>query len=104
MAPANADSQHRAAYSSALGLRFLLLAVLSIVFLVVDHRNNHLDAARKAIGAAVYPLRIVVDAPVSLWRWIGDTTSSRNDLQLENSRLNGKSVPVNFLVSVTNSE
>jgi rod shape-determining protein MreC len=67
-----------------------LLAALSILLLVTDHRNNHLDAVRKAIGATVYPLRVVVDAPVSLWRWIGDTTSSRNELQLENSRLNAE--------------
>lgn len=87
MAAAIADNQHRAAKTSALGLRFLLLATLSIFLLVIDHRDNHLDAARKAIGAAVYPLRIIVDAPVSLWRWVGDTTTSRKDLQLENSRL-----------------
>ncbi len=87
MAAAIADSQHRAATTSALGLRFLLLATLSIFLLVIDHRDNHLDAARKAIGAAVYPLRIIVDAPVSLWRWVGDTTTSRKDLRLENSRL-----------------
>ena len=90
MAPAKADRQHRSPYSPALGLRFLLLAALSILLLVTDHRNNHLDAVRKAIGAAVYPLRVVVDAPVSLWRWINDTTSSRNELQLENSRLNAE--------------
>ncbi len=87
MAPALADKQHRSPYSSALGLRFLLLAGLSILLLVIDHRYNHLDAARKAIGATVYPLRVIVDAPVSLWRWLGDTTSSRNELQLKNSRL-----------------
>ena len=87
MAAANADNQHRSPNSAALGLRFLLLAGLSILLLVIDHRNNHLDAARKAIGATVYPLRVVVDAPVSLWRWIDDTTASHNELQLENSRL-----------------
>lgn len=90
MARAKADRQHRSPYTPALGLRFLLLAALSILLLVTDHRNNHLDAVRKAIGATVYPLRIVVDAPVSLWRWIGDTTASRNELQLENSRLNAE--------------
>ena len=90
MAPAKADRQHRSLYTPALGLRFLLLAALSILLLVTDHRNNHLDAARKALGATVYPLRVVVDAPVSLWRWIGETTSSRNELQLENSRLNAE--------------
>ncbi len=87
MAPALADKQHRSPYSPALGLRFLLLAGLSILLLVIDHRYNHLDAARKAIGATVYPLRVIVDAPVSLWRWLGDTTSSRNELQLKNGRL-----------------
>ena len=87
MAPALADKQHRSPYSPALGLRFLLLAGLSILLLVIDHRYNHLDAARKAIGATVYPLRVIVDAPVSLWRWLGDTTTSRNELQLKNSRL-----------------
>jgi rod shape-determining protein MreC len=87
MAPALADKQHRSPYSPALGLRFLLLAGLSILLLVIDHRYNHLDTARKAIGATVYPLRVIVDAPVSLWRWLGDTTSSRNELQLKNSRL-----------------
>ena len=88
MAPALADKQHRSPYSPALGLRFLLLAAgLSILLLVVDHRYSHLDAARKAIGATVYPLRVIVDAPVSLWRWLGDTTSSRNELHLKNGRL-----------------
>jgi len=90
MAPAQAERQHRSPNSPALGLRFLLLASLSILFLVIDHRNNHLDAARKAIGATVYPLRVVVDAPVSLWRWVVDTTASRNDLRLDNGRLNAE--------------
>ncbi len=90
MAPAKADRQYRSRNSPAPGLRFLMLAGLSILLLVTDHRNNHLDAVRKAIGATVYPLRVVVDAPVSLWRWIGETTSSRNELQLENSRLNAE--------------
>lgn len=86
MAPVNTDN-HRSPNSPALGLRFLLLAGLSILLMVIDHRDNHLDAVRKAIGATVYPLRVIVDAPVSVWRWAGETTASRNDLQLENSRL-----------------
>jgi rod shape-determining protein MreC len=87
MAPVNTDN-HRSPNSPALGLRFLLLAGLSILLMVIDHRDNHLDAVRRAIGATVYPLRVIVDAPVSVWRWAGETTASRNDLQLENSRLN----------------
>jgi len=87
MAATNSNSQFGTSFSPALGFRFLLLASLSILLLIIDHRDNHLDAVRKAIGAAVYPLRIVVDAPVSAWRWANETTASRNQLQLDNSRL-----------------
>ncbi len=87
MAASKSDKQFGSVFLPSLGLRFLLLAGLSILLLIIDHRDNHLDAARKAIGATVYPLRVIVDAPVSAWRWVNDTTASRNNLQLENSRL-----------------
>jgi len=87
MSPANSNQQFGTSFSPALGLRFLLLAGLSILLMVVDQRENHLDAVRKAIGATVYPLRVIVDAPVSAWHWISTSTTSRNALQLENSSL-----------------
>lgn len=87
MAAANSNSQFGSTFSPALGFRFLLLAALSILLMVIDQRDNHLDTVRKAIGAAVYPLRVIVDAPVSAWLWANETTASRNTLQLENSRL-----------------
>lgn len=88
MAAAKSKQQHRSPSSPALGLRLLLLAGLSILLQYVDFRDNHLDAVRKTIGATVYPLRIIVDAPVSAWHWIGETSASRNELQLDNARLN----------------
>ncbi len=88
MVAARSERSHRAPHARALGLRFSLLAGLSILLLVVDHRDNHLDTLRKAIGATVYPLRVMVDAPVSAWRWISETTTSRSDLQSDNDRLN----------------
>lgn len=87
MAATNSNSQFGSTFSPALGFRFLLLAALSILLMVIDQRDNHLDTVRKAIGAAVYPLRVIVDAPVSAWIWANETTASRNTLQLENSRL-----------------
>ncbi len=90
MAASKFKQRLRSSNSPALGLRLLLLAGLSIVLLVIDRRDNHLDTVRNAIGATVYPLRVIVDAPVSLWRWTLDTTASRNQLQLENSRLNAE--------------
>jgi rod shape-determining protein MreC len=90
MVAARSDNAHRSTRTPALGLRFLLLAAMSILLLIADHRENHLETVRKALGAVVYPLRIVVDSPVSLWRWLQETTAARNDLLLENSRLNAE--------------
>jgi rod shape-determining protein MreC len=87
MAASTASKQRRSPYAPALGLRLILLAGLSILLQYIDHRDNYLDTVRKAIGATVYPLRVIVDAPVSAWRWFDETTTSRNDLQIENSRL-----------------
>ena len=51
----------------ALGPRVLLLMLASIVLMYVDHREHHLDTVRRAIGATVYPLQVVVDAPLRFW-------------------------------------
>ncbi len=88
MAAKPSNSQFGSSFSPALGFRFLLLAALCILLMIIDQRDNHLDTVRKAIGATVYPLRVIVDAPVSAWIWANETTASRNALQLENSRLN----------------
>lgn len=90
MVAASSASPHRFSRTPALGLRLLLLAGLSVILLVIDHRQQHLDTVRKTIGAAVYPLHVLVDAPVSLWRWLEDTTATRSELLLENSRLNAE--------------
>jgi rod shape-determining protein MreC len=83
-------NQHRSQRTPALGLRLLLLASLSILILVTDHRENHLDAVRRAISATVYPLRVVVDAPVAFWHWLQDSSENREELRSENSRLNAE--------------
>jgi len=79
----------------ALGVRVLLLMATSILLMVLDHRENHLDAVRKTIGAAVYPIQIVVDAPFRLWEWVREGTSERNQLQLDLSRLQAERLLTN---------
>jgi rod shape-determining protein MreC len=71
----------------ALGARVIIFIVVSILLMYFDHRENHLDAVRKGIGAAMYPVRVVVDAPVRLWQWVGAATTTRGELQSEVSRL-----------------
>ena len=79
----------------ALGIRVLILLFVSIILMVVDHRQNHLAAVRQAIGAAVYPIQIVVDAPFRLWEWIRESTAERNTLQLELGRLHAERLLTN---------
>jgi len=71
----------------ALGIRVLVCVALSVLLMVIDHRENHLDTVRKTIGAVVYPIQIVVDAPFRFWDWITENTAERNELQLEVGRL-----------------
>jgi rod shape-determining protein MreC len=71
----------------ALGVRVLACIAASVVLMVIDHRQNHLDTLRKAIGAAVYPMQIVVDAPFRLWNWLGESVADRNSLQMQVARL-----------------
>lgn len=79
----------------ALGVRLILLLFASMALMVIDHRQNHLGAVRQAIGAAVYPLQVIVDAPFRLWEWVRDGTADRNQLQLELSRLQAERLLTN---------
>ena len=71
----------------ALGFRAMALIVLSILLMWLDYREHHLDTVRSTIGAAVYPLQIIVDTPARIWGWLIDMSTSNNQLRLENSRL-----------------
>ena len=72
---------------AALGFRALALVVLSILLMWLDNREHHLDTVRHAVGVAVYPVQIVVDTPSRVWSWLRDLSATKNQLQLENSRL-----------------
>lgn len=87
----------------ALGLRVLGLIFISILLMYFDNRDNHLDTVRKSIGAAMYPLRVAVDAPVRFWNWIGDSTTSRSDLEQELSRLKAERLLTNARLQKLNA-
>lgn len=82
-----ASRGNTAARMPALGVRTLVLVVLSITLMYFDHRENHLDTVHDAIGTAMYPLRLIVDAPSRLWSWMSEQTRSRDELQRENDEL-----------------
>ena len=84
---ASRDSSSNPGRVPALGLRVLVLIFISIMLMYFDNRDNHLDTVRTSIGVAVYPLRVIVDAPVRFWNWLDDSTASRNSMELELARL-----------------
>jgi rod shape-determining protein MreC len=79
----------------ALATRVVLLVLASIILMVIDHRQNHLDAVRRALGTAVYPIQVVVDAPFRLWTWMREATTARNELHLQVSRLQAERLLTN---------
>ena len=87
----------------ALGLRLLGLIVISILLMYFDNRDNHLDTVRKTIGAAVYPVRVIVDAPVRFWGWLGDSTTARSELELELGRLKDERLLTNARLQKLNT-
>lgn len=87
----------------ALGLRVLGLIFISILLMYVDNRDNHLDNVRKSIGAAVYPVRIIVDAPVRFWGWLASSTTSRNKLEVELGRLKAERLLTNARLQKLNA-
>jgi rod shape-determining protein MreC len=78
----------------SLGARTLALLLLSLVSLVVDHRENHLDAVRRTIGTAIYPLQVIVALPAEALGWARETGVSRADLQRENNRLKAERLAI----------
>ena len=92
---ASRENNSNPARIPALGLRIIALIIASILVMYFDHRENHLDGIRGAIGTAVYPLRLAVDAPVRVWQWFGTSTTSRNELELELGRLKAERLLTN---------
>ena len=79
----------------ALGIRVLILLALSIVLMVLDHRQSYLDSVRKTLGAVVYPIQLAVDSPFRRWDWLRQSTTERSELQLELGRLRAERLLTN---------
>lgn len=87
----------------ALGFRALGLVLLSVALMVLDQRDRHLDEVRDAVGVALYPVRLVVDAPARFWDWAGERLRSRDDLQQENEQLKREQLVIRARLLATNA-
>jgi len=87
MALPTRDSEPRLFSGPAPGLRLVVLVTLSIVLMVLDHRDQHLARIRGYLAAALYPLQEAVDAPFAAQRWMATNLAARDSLVAENGQL-----------------
>ncbi|MEP7242693.1 MAG: rod shape-determining protein MreC [Gammaproteobacteria bacterium] len=70
------------------GFRFFVYAVLSVTLMVLDKRGGWLEQVRYVLQAAAYPIQVAVSSPSTAWRWMQESTQTRDVLRVENQRLN----------------
>jgi rod shape-determining protein MreC len=76
----------------SLGTRVVLLVLLSVGLMVLDHQQGHLEALRRTLAVAVYPIRVLVDLPSAGFSWTREYLSDRNHLVAENRDLRSESM------------
>ncbi|MGD8429392.1 MAG: rod shape-determining protein MreC [Ectothiorhodospiraceae bacterium] len=67
--------------------RVVLAALVSLVLMTVDHRDQLLQPVRYTLSAAVYPIRVAANFPAEFGGAISRQFSSRRELMEENARL-----------------
>lgn len=71
----------------SLGIRLVVLLLVSVVLMTLDHRYRHMENIRSGLSLLIYPLQYVIDAPVALGGWVSETFSTHRTLLGENDRL-----------------
>ena len=89
------DSKPLFTRGPSLGMRLLLLALLSGVLMVLDNRENHLERTRQALSVAVYPIRLLVDLPFQAADWLSGNLSDHSALLIDNKRLKERQLIAN---------
>lgn len=76
----------------SLGVRLLVLTVLSVVLMVVDARFDTLRPLRSQLGQVLTPLYWLAEQPLRLWAGVSQQFSSRDELIAENEKLKAEAL------------
>ncbi|XFE84515.1 rod shape-determining protein MreC [Aquipseudomonas alcaligenes] len=76
----------------SLGVRLLVLVVLSAVLMVVDARFEVLQPLRAKLGVITGPAYQVARLPVTLWQALTQQFTSRSELMAENEKLKAEAL------------
>jgi rod shape-determining protein MreC len=72
---------------SAAGLRFTIYAIIALVLMYFDQRQQWSPRLRYGLQAAAYPVQVAASSPSRVWHWLRDATTSRRELRIENEQL-----------------
>ncbi len=87
MALGTPESDQRGLRESNPGLRAVIVCSLTIVLMAVDSRSEMLIDVRRLLAAAAYPVQVLIDSPVAVGRWLGESLATRSQLSTENAAL-----------------
>jgi rod shape-determining protein MreC len=65
----------------------VVAVLLSILLMVLDHRQNHLEALRSALSVALYPIQYLASLPLILGGEATEALSSRSEILAQRERL-----------------
>ncbi len=66
--------------------------LLSILLMVLDHRQNHLESLRSALSVALYPIQYLASLPLILGGEASEALSSRSDILAQRDRLHDENL------------
>jgi rod shape-determining protein MreC len=69
------------------GFRFALYAIVAVTLMFLDQRGQWLSEARYVLQAAAYPVQLAVSSPSAAWRWLQESSQTRDALRVENEQL-----------------
>ncbi len=72
---------------SAAGLRFTIYAIIALVLMYFDQRQQWSPRLRYGLQATAYPVQVVAASPSRAWHWLQDVFTTSSDLRIENQRL-----------------
>jgi rod shape-determining protein MreC len=79
-----------------MGARFLLLALACLALIVLDHRQQPLSRVREGLSVLLYPVRVLVDFPFSVWDDVSTSFADRQALIEENETLKRERLTAEF--------
>lgn len=72
------------------GFRFTLYAIVAMTLMFLDQRGEWLAQMRYVLQAAAYPIQLAVSSPSSAWRWLQESSRTRDSLRAENEELRNR--------------